>query len=84
MGILHRPEQPHRCMPGWPSIPLVYDYPTGTVWQCDDCGQTWVSQGRRGVGDFSVSFCRESRRAKRRRDLDAAMRRHPAGKKKAP
>lgn len=27
-------------------LPDASDYPTGTVWQCDECGQRWVSLGQ--------------------------------------
>jgi hypothetical protein len=25
--------------------PTVWSHPKGAVWQCDDCGQVWVSRG---------------------------------------
>lgn len=58
--VVHKPERPHRCDPGWRveavndttllpfthhSIPPdPWDYPRGTVWECD-CGRRWVSTG---------------------------------------
>jgi len=53
--------------------PSGYDYPEGTVWQCE-CGRTWVSTGppapnRPGMTDFRP----ESRRKRRRRERAACV-----------
>jgi hypothetical protein len=65
--IVHQPERPHRCAPGWQYQPdgdywiPTPAYPAGTVWRCD-CGQHWVSRGQ-----ATVSWRKERRRERRRR-----------------
>jgi hypothetical protein len=74
--VVSRPQRKHQCAPGWrlaPSglhaiPPSAYDYPKGTVWQCE-CGQTWVSKG--APTPSSPGFCtwrREGRWERRRRE----------------
>lgn len=51
--------------------PSGYDYPKGTVWQCDECGRTWVSTGppapqSPGFCDFRPEHRWERRRRERR------------------
>lgn len=53
--------------------PSSWDYPRGTVWQCGDCGRTWVSLGSParnmpGFCDFKPeSWFARWRRARRER-----------------
>lgn len=92
--VVSRPEERHRCSPGWtysepgedcgPPFgappdgrrwaypPSGYDYPAGTVWECE-CGQTWVSTGPpyRNAPGF-VDFRRERRGERRRRERRSA------------
>lgn len=45
-------------------------YPKGTVWECDDCGRTWVSTGPpNNYSPGMVEFRPERRRERRRRGL---------------
>lgn len=49
--------------------PSAYDYPEGTVWQCE-CGRTWVSRGEvPGAGRAGPGMMewRPERRLERRR-----------------
>lgn len=46
-----------------PSSP--YRYPKGTVWRCDDCGKTWVSQGSPALHMPGVCTWREEGRFER-------------------
>jgi hypothetical protein len=53
------------------SEPSIWSHPKGTVWQCDDCGQTWVARGdlyrnMRGPVRFSPETWWERRRRTRR------------------
>lgn len=55
----HRPAHPPH---GW-------DYPRGTVWECGECGQTWVSTGP--PNEWSPGLCdfrREGRWERKRRE----------------
>lgn len=58
---------PQGYRPAYP--PRGWDYPKGTVWACDQCGQTWVSTGppEPNMPGF-CDFRRESRRERRRRE----------------
>lgn len=46
--------------------PSRWDYPKGTVWECD-CGRTWVSRGY-CQQCWNVHFRREGRFARQRRE----------------
>ena len=46
--------------------PSGYDYPEGTVWQCE-CGRTWVSAGPPGRCSPGLVNFRPERRGERRR-----------------
>lgn len=70
-GITRRgdalPALPKGMQPAHP--PRGWDYPAGTVWECDGCGQKWVSTGPPDVySPGFVEFRRESRWEKRRRE----------------
>lgn len=41
MPIIYRAPEPHRCSPPTGFAGHVM-YPVDTVWQCDQCEQTWV------------------------------------------
>jgi hypothetical protein len=79
----------HHCRPGvemsqasnrtaYVSVPLLRDFPRGTVWQCDDCGRTWVSLGlwptQAAGGGYSAARLRWKREGfwARRRRLKAS------------
>jgi hypothetical protein len=79
--------QRHKCAPGWstefsdgpPFGPGLYaippdagEYRKGTVWQCDDCGRTWVSTGPIAPNSPGfIDFRREKRRERKRRERRA-------------
>ena len=79
--VISRPGREHSCSPGWTQggpvehmpgkayaiPPSAYDYPKGTVWECE-CGKVWVSLG--APAPTSPGFCdwrRETWRERRRR-----------------
>ena len=87
MSTIYRPPHVHHCTPGWTWTPGAPDgpfsgkrlgtppttasHPPGTVWQCPDCEQCWVSHrapAMRGLTIDRVVFRRESRFARWRRD----------------
>jgi hypothetical protein len=86
--VIVRPAVTHACAPGWstkfsdgaPFGPGMYsippgagDYPEGTVWQCDDCGRTWVSTGPIAPNSPGfIDFRREKRRERKRRERAAS------------
>ena len=70
--VIYQPEPPHRCNPGVAirTGPIGYrhtippkakDFPKGTVWRCDDCGQAWVSKGGKSPGPLSFVEWRRER-----------------------
>lgn len=80
--ILSKPATTHRCAPGWEwreaepdSIfgvgrygvpPNLGDYPKGTTWLCE-CGQVWISEGKRYVNVLAPEFRKESWWERRKR-----------------
>lgn len=79
--VISRPEREHVCSPGrtyglaesGPFVgqrygipPSAYDYPKGTLWECE-CGKVWVSRAPRPGSPGLCDWRRETRRERRRR-----------------
>lgn len=52
-------------------LPTPYDYPSGTVWQCE-CGLTWVSEGSPAINQPGVCAWRREGRFERWRRIRRA------------
>jgi hypothetical protein len=53
--------------------PAAHEYPAGTVWQCRECGRTWVSTGPMAPNAPGFIGFRPERRLERRRRLKAGQ-----------
>jgi ribosomal protein L37AE/L43A len=67
-SIIGRQAQPHRC--AHPTA-LTSGYRFGDVWQCNDCGATWVGRNCTDRGFMLPVFTRETW-GERRKRLKAA------------